>query len=255
MSISSLIRLPIPVLLTILMLPSFVSLFILPEGTSFGVNAWVPALRVLRSGNFRLYANEDDVEALRTQASKLREEIAAFEGSKAELQRTIEATKQRELQALEAQKERYSADVPILKADGSTEEERIFFPPLYKGDTSFITVVEAPLPLGMLLGEDKVIIVDEVASESNAEKAGIQEGDLIRACSACKMEMTMPTWQVIAGGIGIPKTRRFMYQVDGKPLEEVMAAIASNRQDPEARPVLLVVERMPQSAGTAGNNE
>ena len=36
---------------------------------------------------------------------------------------------------------------------------------------------------------------------------------------------------------------RFMYSVDNRPFEEVMEAIGSNRMDPEARPVLIVVER------------
>ena len=33
------------------------------------------------------------------------------------------------------------------------------------------------------------------------------------------MEMEQPTWQIIAGGIGRPKTVRFMYSVDGRPFE------------------------------------
>jgi hypothetical protein len=57
------------------------------------------------------------------------------------------------------------------------------------------------------------------------------------------MEMEQPTWQLIAGGIGRPKTVRFMYSVDNRPFGEVMDAIGSNRMDPERRPVLIVVER------------
>jgi hypothetical protein len=34
-----------------------------------------------------------------------------------------------------------------------------------------------------------------------------------------------------------------MSQADGRPFEEVMEAVASNRQDPEERPVLFVIER------------
>jgi hypothetical protein len=53
-----------------------------------------------------------------------------------------------------------------------------------------------------------------------------------------------PTWQLIAGGIGQPKTKRYMYSVDGRPLEEVLMAVASNRMDPQGRDVWLVLERM-----------
>jgi hypothetical protein len=52
-----------------------------------------------------------------------------------------------------------------------------------------------------------------------------------------------PTWQLLAGGIGRPKTMRYMFSTDYKPFELVMEAIASNRMDPEGRSVLLVVER------------
>jgi hypothetical protein len=41
----------------------------------------------------------------------------------------------------------------------------------------------------------------------------------------------------------MPKTKRFVYSVDGRPFEEVMDAVGSNRMDPEERPVILVVER------------
>ena len=53
--------------------------------------------------------------------------------------------------------------------------------------------------------------------------------------------MEMPTWQLLAGGIGVPKVKRFMFSADGQPFEQVMEAVGSNRQDP--RPVLFVIER------------
>ena len=143
-------------------------------------------------------------------------------------------------------RERYSAIVPILKPDGSTKEERCDFSPRWK-DGSRILVCEATLPIGMILGESEefgaTTTVDAVAEGSNAKAAGVRVGDLIRAFTACKVEMEMPTWQILAGGIGVPKTKRFMYSADGRPFEEVMEAIASNRQDPEQRPVLFVIER------------
>ena len=86
-------------------------------------------------------------------------------------------------------------------------------------------------------------VVDEVTPDSNGEKAGLQKGDLVRAVTACQMTMETPTWQLIAGGIGIPKTTRFMYSVDHRPFDEVLSAVASNRQDPQQRPMVIVVER------------
>ncbi len=144
--------------------------------------------------------------------------------------------------------------------DGTTVEEKIQFPPrLTESETSTTTATtttttsseiilcEAPLPLGILLGEHETLsgmtVVDEVLVGSNGELAGVKEGDLLRACTACKMEMEQPTWQLIAGGIGRPKTVRFMFSTDYKPFEQVMGAVGSNRMDPEGRSVLLVLER------------
>lgn len=114
------------------------------------------------------------------------------------------------------------------------------------GDT-FITTCEAPLPIGIILGESEDIpgamVVDEVAEQSNGEAAGVQVGDILRACTACRAMMKAPTWQILAGGIGQPETARFMYMVDGRPFEEVMEAIGSNRMDPEQRPIVLVLEK------------
>lgn len=113
---------------------------------------------------------------------------------------------------------------------------------------SRIITVQAPLPLGLLLGEEAsmpgLTSVDEVAPGGNGENAGIKEGDIVRAITACQTTMETPTWQLLAGGIGQPKTKRFMYSVDGRPLEEVMDAIGSNRMDSQERDVWLVLERV-----------
>jgi len=55
--------------------------------------------------------------------------------------------------------------------------------------------------------------------------------------------MEQPTWQLMLGGIGQPKTTRMMYSCDGKPLEEILGAISSNTMDPQQRDVWLVIER------------
>lgn len=113
--------------------------------------------------------------------------------------------------------------------------------------SSRIEVCTASLPLGIVLGESEefpgAICIDEVAGGSNGGMAGVQVGDLLRACTACQVTMETPTWQLMVGGIGMPKTKRFMFSVDGRRFEEVMDAVASNRMDPEERPIVLVLER------------
>lgn len=187
-----------------------------------------------RQGSFslcRLSAQEDpSPNEMMQKAEKLREEIESFEASKKaaedELRQQAEAVQAEQRQL----RERYSAVVPILKPDGSTQEERCDFSPRWK-EGSRILVCEARLPIGVILGESetlpKTTVIDEVGSGSNGEVAGLQVGDLVRAFTACKVEMSMPTWQLIAGGIGVPKTKRFMYSADGRPFEEVMEGLYS----------------------------
>jgi hypothetical protein len=98
------------------------------------------------------------------------------------------------------------------------------------------------------LGQDNdssLVTVDDLAPEGNGATVGkIQQGDILRAVTACQTTMETPTWQLLAGGIGMPKTKRFMYSVDGKPLEEVLDAVGSNRMDANGRNVVLVLERV-----------
>jgi len=178
-----------------------------------------------------------------------------IETSKLEIQKEKDAEEEaRQAAERESQEEmkkqrmRYSAEVPILKDMGEEVMERVDFPPRLKGGKSRIVAVQAPLPLGLVLGEDASIpgltSVDEVAPDGNGDSAGIMQGDVLRAITACQTTMETPTWQLIAGGIGQPKTKRFMYSVDGRPLEEVLDAVGSNRMDVQGRDVWLVLERM-----------
>ncbi len=209
-----------------------------------------------------LFAEKDDdaAKALQEQAAALRREVEAFEASKQEESDKIEFEAKEQQQAKDELRLRYSAEVPILKGDGSVVMERCDFPPRMTkmpqdGDEaaplSRIVAIQAPLPLGILLGQDEELpvaqrptTIDEVAPGSNGEQAGVRVGDCLRACTACQVTMEQPTWQLIAGGIGRPKTTRMMFSTDNKPFEEVMDAIASNAMDPESRDVWLVVERM-----------
>lgn len=206
----------------------------------------IPRTLTLHSSTPQSTAGE--AERLKEQARKLREEIESFQKEKNGLQEAERKRIQAELDAKQAVVDRYSAVVPILKPDGSTVEEQVQFPPTMSEDhNSIITVCEAPLPLGIILGESETIpgmtVVDEVAPSSNGELAGIQVGDVIRGLTACRVEMSQPTWQLIVGGIGQPKTVRFMFGADFQPFEQVMEAVGSNRVDPNQRPLLLVIER------------
>ena len=190
----------------------------------------------------------EEAEKFKEQARKLREEIESFQKEKDNLEDAERREIQRELDEKQEFIDQYSAVVPILKPDGSTVEEKVQFPPaMSKDQKSIITVCEAPLPLGIILGESETFpgmtVVDEVGEGSNAEKAGIQVSDVVRGVTACRVEMDQPTWQLIVGGIGQPKTVRFMFGADFKPFEQVMEAIGSNRLDPNERPILLVLER------------
>jgi hypothetical protein len=211
--------------------------------------AWLPSSQStapIRLSETALFASNEDAQKLREEAERLRQEISSFEKQKETLQQEERSKLEAETRTKQALRERYSAIVPILKPDGSTANERCDFQPKSAAN-SFITVCEATLPLGIILGESEVfpgtVSVDEVADGSNGDLAGIRVGDLVRATTACRMEMVLATWQVIAGGIGIPKTKRFMYSVDNRPFEEVMDALGSNRLDPENRPAFLVIER------------
>ena len=228
------------------------------ETTAFTSQLPSAALRHPKQHQFALLSSSDDdaTSKLLEKARKLREEVSAVEQSKAEVQKQNYAKAQAQREAeMEEQKQRdqqrlrYSAEVPILKDMGDEVMERVDFPPRLKGGKSHIVTIQAPLPLGLVLGEDESIpagmtSVDEVAAEGNGAAAGVKQGDIVRAITACQTTMETPTWQLLAGGIGQPKTKRFMYSVDGRPLEEVLDAIGSNRMDVQGRDVWLVLERM-----------
>uniref|UniRef100_A0A7S3PTY6 PDZ domain-containing protein n=1 Tax=Chaetoceros debilis TaxID=122233 RepID=A0A7S3PTY6_9STRA len=199
-----------------------------------------------------LSARRDDaeVESLRAKAELLRQEVQSFEKGKDNVAKQEQQARDKVAQEKQETRMRYSAEVPILKGDGSEVMERCDFPPRIKteGKESNIIAIQANLPLGLILGQSEempgITTVDEVGEGSNAELAGVKVGDILRACTACQVSMEMPTWQLMAGGIGRPKTSRMMWSVDGKVFEEVMEALISNSMDPQARPVWLVVERI-----------
>lgn len=212
---------------------------------------FVPSSLIARRPSQLLNSVEDEAQTLREKAEQLRREVASFEDSKREENQKLEEEQQANLREKEEVRMRYSAKVPILKADGSVEMERCDFAPRLKsedGRLSRIIAVQANLPLGLILGQSEdmpgLTTVDDIAEGSNGELAGIKVGDLLRACTACQITMDMPTWQLIGGGIGRPKTTRMMFSTDGKAFEEVMGALITNSMDPKGRPAWLVVERI-----------
>ena len=58
------------------------------------------------------------------------------------------------------------------------------------------------------------------------------------------MSMETPTWQLMMGGNGQPKTKRFMYSTNNKSFEEVMDAVGSNGMDPDGRPAWVELKRL-----------
>mmetsp|Transcript_35777 Transcript_35777/g.72918 ORF Transcript_35777/g.72918 Transcript_35777/m.72918 type:complete len:200 (+) Transcript_35777:66-665(+) len=154
----------------------------------------------------------------------------------------------------------FAMELPISKGDGTVVDEVVAFRPLFRAGSSRLVKCDASLPLGVVLeegGEGSDIaavssapkncaVVREVVSGTSGEAAGLRLGDVLRACTAVDMRMEAPTWQVLAGGIGRPKAFRIMYVADRRPLEEVLAAVSSNRMDPLGRPGLFVVERRTQ---------
>ena len=79
---------------------------------------------------------------------------------------------------------------------------------------SRIIAIQAPLPLGIILGQDITVgniaggggglitTVDDLAVDGNGSSiGGIQVGDIVRGCTACQSTMdTTKTWQLILGG-------------------------------------------------------
>lgn len=184
-------------------------------------------------------AGENDADALLAQAESLRREVAEAEAELVKPEPPKEKAKPPSLRIV----------LPMSKPDWSVVDEEVEFVPYLNGSSRLLKL-EVPVPCGLVLEEqdDEGIAVVEIGEDSNAERAGVRVGDRLRATSAVRAQMEMPTWQLLGGGIGRPKLFRFIFGCDlkGPPrrtFEDVLGAVASNREDPEARPALLVLER------------
>ena len=175
----------------------------------------------------------DDAASLWAEAARLRREIAAEEAPSP---------------AAAVAAPGLSVVLPIARPDWSVEDTECFFEPRAAGSALF--ALEVAVPCGVILErqDDATVVVDEVAAASNAARAGVRAGDILRATTACTPRMEMPTWQLLGGGIGRPKMSRFVFGADldaapPRTFDDVLEAVASNRLDPDGRPAILVVER------------
>lgn len=76
---------------------------------------------------------------------------------------------------------------------------------------SRIIALQAPLPMGLFLGDEAsrpgITCIDEVVPNGNGANVGVMQGDIVRAITACQTTAETSSWQLIAGGIGQPKTK------------------------------------------------
>lgn len=186
----------------------------------------------------------DDAAALWAEAARLRREIEAEEALLPQSEREQLPEKSKDVGL--------SVVLPIANPDWTVEEKECFFAPRNPSTEAKLLAFDVPVPCGLILAErddetgTPCVVVAEVGRASNAEKAGLLEGDILRATTAVRQQMEMPTWQLLGGGIGRPRLFRFVFgaDLDAKPqrtFEEVLGAVASNRLD--ERPAILVVER------------
>ena len=118
--------------------------------------------------------------------------------------------------------------------------------------------VRLDMPLGMLLEEQAAdeqsnadggsgppsAVVAELLNDGSARTGGVQEGDVLRACTAVRMAMSYPTWNLLLGGVGKPSLQKVLFQADGESFETVMAALGSNSQTQQGNgQVILFLER------------
>ena len=140
--------------------------------------------------------------------------------------------------------------IDVSMTDGPLEAS---FEPLLPGST--LLCVRLDMPIGMLLEEAEEgaaagsAFVSELLPDSNAELGGLEVGDVVRATTAVSMQMSYPTWNLIAGGIGRPKLQKILFPTKGEPFEKLMAAIGSNSRMQQGNDqCILLVERLGSEA-------
>ena len=112
------------------------------------------------------------------------------------------------------------------------------FGPSWKDDQCSLAPVEASLPLGMVIEESENLPgrfeISEVREGSNAEKAGVKVGDILRAVTAQKKDAMAAAegniaFNAVAGattaGVVVKKA---LFNADRQSFEAVMNALGTN---------------------------
>lgn len=135
----------------------------------------------------------DDAASLFAEAARLQREAAESESELAPTV-TAEAPPPPPPKGL-------SAVLPITRSDWSVEDTECFFEPRTQG--SSLLQFDVAVPCGVILQESDdpegrpIVVVGAVGEGSNAEAAGLLPGDILRATSAVRQQMEMPTWQIL----------------------------------------------------------
>ena len=109
--------------------------------------------------------------------------------------------------------------------------------PSYKDDTSCVASVVITPPFGMIIEESAnfpgKIEVIEVVDGSNAQKAGIQVGDLLRGTTAMALNIQRASEEDAGFSVGLSegKRQRAFLNCDNKDFDFVMKALQSNAAD------------------------
>ena len=125
------------------------------------------------------------------------------------------------------------------------------FEPSRKDDTTAIASVVVPTPFGMVIEESASykgkIEVIEVVPDSNAAKAGIRVGDILRGTTGMALNIQQASEEDFGFSVGLSEgTKQIAFlPTDRKNFDSVMSALQSNAQRGEAT---LVFERVVKAA-------
>ncbi len=151
---------------------------------------------------------------------------------------------------------RARAQVELLLPDESGELRPVPLAFTLRSASSRLLVVPLSLPLGLVFEERNgacelvELLPDGSAAQSATQGRGVrlQPGDVLRATTACVLQMEYGALNLLGGGIGRPRTRAVAVRVcEGEAWGEAsfpraMAAIASNGRAGRTD-VTLVLER------------
>eukprot|EP00629_Pelagomonadales_sp_RCC1024_P012248 CAMPEP_0119259704 /NCGR_PEP_ID=MMETSP1329-20130426/419_1 /TAXON_ID=114041 /ORGANISM="Genus nov. species nov., Strain RCC1024" /LENGTH=203 /DNA_ID=CAMNT_0007259103 /DNA_START=189 /DNA_END=797 /DNA_ORIENTATION=+ len=108
------------------------------------------------------------------------------------------------------------------------------FDPTLKDDSTAMASVVVETPIGMVIEESgnyagRVEVV-EVVEGSNAEKAGVQVGDILRGTTAMALNIQQSAEEDFGFSVGLSEgtKQRAFFPTDRKKFEAVMAALQSN---------------------------